>query len=130
MRLFVRKIAVLVVAAGLVSSGATSHADAGMQSADEGGVAMHEQHQIQHYADLAIDADELGCLHMVGDAPAQHHDNGLCKKCCAACTTASLIPNVPFPVLVLTQSREIYAMTRIALVAHAVPTDPGIPKSL
>jgi hypothetical protein len=131
MRLFLHKIAVLVVAAGLALSGATSHSHAGMTSSSEDTSSLHEMHQIQHYADLAIDASEDVCLHMAGDAPSQHqHDDGLCKKCCAACTTASLIPDAPFPVLVLSQTRETYAMTRIALVAHAVPTDPGIPKSV
>jgi hypothetical protein len=42
----------------------------------------------------------------------------------------SLIPNAPFPILVMSQKRETYAITRFALVAHAVSTDPGIPKSL
>jgi hypothetical protein len=34
------------------------------------------------------------------------------------------------PAMILSQARATYAITRAALVAQTVATDPGIPKSL
>ena len=131
MRLLFRKIAILVIASGLALSGATSHANAKMSSAGTDTASLHELHHVQHYADLAIEPGEPDCSHATANTPMQHsHYDGLCKKCCAACTSASLIPDAPLPMLMRTHKRESYTVTRTALVAHTVPTDPGIPKSL
>jgi hypothetical protein len=120
---------ILAVTAGLVLSGSTPRSYAAMPSAEA--ASPHDAHQVQRYADLAIEAGEPDCPHAVADAPAQHsHDDGLCKKFCAACTTANLVPDAPAPMLSLSGEREIFPMKRHALVAHTVPTDPGIPKSL
>jgi hypothetical protein len=130
MQLFLRKIAVFLIAAGLTFSGATSHAHAAISSAAED-ASLHEVHQIQHYADLATDADDADCAHATTDSPVPHsHDGGLCTKCCAACTSVSLIPNALLPILLLALKHEPYAVVRTALVAHTVPTAPGVPKPL
>lgn len=130
MRLFLRKIAVFLVAAGLILGGATSHAAMASMTQD---ASLHEIHQIQHYADLAIDADD--CAHATADtppSPAPHtsHDDGLCKTCCTACMAADVAPLPPIPAQVLTESQEAFPVMRTALVAHPVSTDPGIPKVL
>ena len=131
MRLFLRKIAILIIAAALASSGAASHANVKMSSAGAVTVSLHESHDVQHYASLAIEPGEQDCVHATADTRTQHsHDDGLCKKCCAACVSASLIPNTPFPILQLSESRETFSMYRGALVAHQVAIDPGIPKPL
>jgi hypothetical protein len=96
---------------------------------DAGTAVAHETHQVETYANLAIEPGDQDCLHASGDAPQPQNDSS-CKKCCAVCTTVSLIPNAPFPILELSQKRETYAITRAALVAQTVATDPGIPKSL
>ncbi len=131
MRLLLRKIAVLLIAAGLVLGGATSHALAGMSDA---ATAMHESHQIQNYADLAIEPGEHDCAQMtadaLGDAPSPPQNDGPCKKCCAACMSVSLLPEMPAPVTFVSQFREIYASPLVTLVAFDIPTDPGIPKPL
>lgn len=131
MRRLLRKIAILVISAGLALSGATSHSHAKMSSARAGAVTLLEIHHVQHYADLAIEAGDQDCPQADADSPMQHqHDDGMCKKCCAACMSASLIPNAPFPILILSENRETFSVNRGALVAHTVPTEPGIPKPL
>ena len=131
MRLLFRKLTIFVVAAGLALSGATSHAGATMMLDGAGTPSMHEMHQVQHYADLAIEPGEQDCPHMAADIPMKHQtDDGLCKKCCAACTSVSLIPTSPFPILILSEKRETYSVSFTTLVAHRVPTDTGIPKPL
>ena len=131
MRRLLRKIAILVISAGLALSGAASHSHAMMSSAGTGTVSLHEVHVVEHYADLVIEAGGDDCPEAATDSPTRHsHDDGLCKKCCAACTSASLIPNSPSPILMLSGTRKSFSMQRSVLVAHLVPTDPGIPKTL
>jgi hypothetical protein len=129
MRLMLRKIAVFLIATGLMFSGATSHG----YGATDGAAAMHESHQIQNYADLAIEPGESDCPHLVASAtdnvPASQND-GLCKRCCAACMSVSLMPDAPAPLSVMSLPFSVYAAAHTTLVAHNVPTDPGIPKSL
>ena len=129
MRMLLRKIMILAVAAGLALSGATPLAQA--KIATVGTVSLHETHRVMHYADLAIEAEESECAHATNDSSIQpsHHD-GPCANCCAACIAAGLVPDAPLPVLMTSQKRAPYAVIRAALVAHTVPTDPGIPKSL
>ena len=130
MRLLLRKLSIFIIAAGLALSGVTTHAGAAMMFKD-GAASLHEVHQVQNYADLAIEPGEQDCPHMAADTPMKHQtDDGLCKKCCAAYTSASLIPTSPFPILILSEKRETYSMSFSTLVAHRVPTDPGIPKPL
>ena len=131
MRRLLRKIAILVIAAALALSGAPSHSHAKMSSAGAGTISLHEVQDVPHYAALAIEAGEDDGSQTAADSPPQHsHDDGLCKNCCAACTSASLMPNAPIPLLILSDTGEIFAMHRSVLVAHPVPTDPGIPKAL
>jgi hypothetical protein len=131
MRLMLRKITILVIAAALASSGAASFAHAKISLAGTDRPLLHESHPVEHYADIAIEPGEQDCLHSIADAPSQHsHNDGLCKKCCAACAPASLIPSAPFPILALSEARGTFLVSRNTLVAHTVPTDPGIPKPL
>jgi hypothetical protein len=133
MRLLLRKIFIFVIAVGLGLSGAASHANAKMSSTGTDKVSLHESQDVQRYADLAIEPGEQDCAHATADTPTQHsHDDGLCKKCCAACTStsASLIPSAPFPVLALSEARTTFSVNRNTLVAYTVPTDPGIPRPL
>ena len=129
MRLLLRKIAVLLIATGLVLSGVTSHAHASMPAVGAGTAVAHESHQIETYADLAIEPGDQDCLHASGDAPQPQNDSS-CNKCCAACTSVSLMAIDAGPAMILSQARATYAITRAALVAQTVATDPGIPKSL
>jgi hypothetical protein len=129
MRLVLRKIAVLLIAAGLVLSGVASHAHASMPAMDAGTAVAHESHQVDTYANLAIEAGEQDCLHASGDAPQPQNDSS-CNKCCAACMSVSLMAIEASPAMILSQARATYAITRAALVAQTVATDPGIPKSL
>jgi hypothetical protein len=131
MRLFLRKIAVLIVAAGLILSGATSHAHATMAAGSTGAAAAHQAHQVENYADLAIEPGDEDCLRASGDTSTpQPQNDSPCMKCCAACTSVSLMAIEATPVLILSHVREIYPATRAALVAETVATEPGIPKPL
>lgn len=134
MRLLLRKIAVLLIATGLVLSGATSHALAGMSAATDSAAAMHESHQIQNYADLAIEPGTHDCAQITvdasGDAPSPPQNDGPCKKCCAACMSVSLLPETPAPMTFVSHLWETYAFTLATLVAFDSPTDPGVPKPL
>jgi len=129
MRLLLRKIAVLLIATGLILSGVTSHAHASMPVMAAGTAVAHESHQVDTYANLAIEPGEQDCLHASGDAPQPQNDSP-CKKCCAACTSVSMMAIEAAPVAILSQARATYSVTRAALVAQTVATDPGIPKSL
>jgi hypothetical protein len=131
MRRLLCKIAILVISAGLALNGAASHSHAMMSSAGAGTASLHEDHAVEHYADLIIEAGGDDCPQAAADSPTQHsHDDGLCKQCCVTCVSASLIPNTPFPILLLSETRATFPMDRSALVAHPVPTDPAIPKTL
>ena len=64
------------------------------QPGHSGAAASHENHDVQHYADLAIEPGDGGCPHSAS-GPTHDQDEGLCKKCCAVCLGASLIPSPP-----------------------------------
>src|SRR5262245_6139255 len=97
---------------------ATSHA-----------TASHELHVVQHYADLAVEPADDGCPH--GSPPGtQDQDNAVCKKCCAACLGASLVPCSPVSVQVLSERSDLTAARAHILAERDIPTEPGIPKSL
>lgn len=131
MRLLLRKIVVLVIAAGLVSASATSPSHAISMAAEAGTDSAHEAPSVPHYADLAIEPDDQNCPQTAAESPIEHsHDDGLCKKSCAACVMASLMPSAPISIRPLTEARETLSMYRSALVAHAAPIDPAIPKLL
>ena len=125
MQLLLRKIAVLLIATGLILSGVTSHAHASMGA---GAAVAHESHQVETYADLAIEPGDQDCLHASDETPQPQ--NSPCKKCCAACTSVSLMAIEAAPVTMLSQTRATYSIARAALVAQTVATDPGIPKPL
>ncbi|MGC1690389.1 MAG: hypothetical protein WA756_10710, partial [Pseudolabrys sp.] len=77
MRPALRKILVLALSVGLaVSAPALSHARTGLSSV----AASHESHDLQSYADLAIEPGDDGCPHS-GSGPTHDQDEGLCKKC-------------------------------------------------
>jgi len=126
MRRGLQKTLVLLLAVGLIVSGPfASHAR--INSTNH--ATSHEVQSVSHYADLAIDPAEDECPHATSGA-TQSHDDGLCNKCCAACMVASLIPAVPTAVWVLLVARDTFLTRDDILTARAVPTEPGIPKSL
>jgi len=122
------KVLVFVLTVGLtLSLPALSHARAA--SAPSSLAASHEHHVVQHYADLAIDPADEDCF----DAAPQgthHQGDDLCKKCCSACLGMSLMPTAPAAALTLSEVRGALSAPADALVSRAVPTEPGIPKSL
>ena len=125
MRPALRKILVLVLSAGLtVSAPALSHARTGLSSV----AASHKSHDLQSYADLAIEPGD-GCPHSAS-GPTHDQDEGLCKKCCAACLGASLIPTIPLAVWALSVARDTLLTRHDVLIARPVPTEPGIPKPI
>jgi hypothetical protein len=69
MRHVLRKILVIALSVGLAASApALSHAQPG----HSGAAASHENHDVQHYADLAIEPGDDGAPHGVsGPAPDQ-----------------------------------------------------------
>ena len=90
MRQALRKILVLALSVGLaVSAPALSHAQPG-----HSGAAASHDHDVQHYADLAIEPGDEGCPHSAS-GPTHDHDDGLCKKCCAICIGANLTGYAP-----------------------------------
>ena len=95
-----RKILVFVLSVGLTASvPVLSHAQPG----HSGVAASHESHDVQNYADLAIEPGQDGCPHLA----LQHdQDESLCNKCCAACLGASSIPAIPPAVWVLLVARD------------------------
>jgi len=126
MRHLLRKILVIALSVGLTASApALSHAQPGYS----GAAASHENHDVQHYADLAIEPGEDGCPHSTS-GPTHDQDEGLCKKCCAACLVASLIPGIPTAVWALLVARDTFLTRDVILIARAVPTEPGISKRL
>ncbi|MGI8527064.1 MAG: hypothetical protein ACR2K5_12965 [Pseudolabrys sp.] len=130
MRRFLRKIVTFAIVAGLALGGNASHSYAKITAMSSAAAALHESHGVQHYADLAIEADD-DCPHARIDASPQHsHDERSCKECCAACMGASLLPSPPLSGLMLSGGRQAFSALHNTLVAHSVPTDPGIPKTL
>ena len=121
-----RKLLVYALSVGLtVSAPALSHAQLGHSSA----ATSHESHGVQHYADLAVEPGDDGCPHSAS-GPAHERDDGLCKKCCAACLGASLISNPPVAVRILSEPGKLVVWRDDKLVARDIPTEPGIPKPL
>lgn len=126
MRQALRKILVLALSVGLaVSAPALSHARTGLSSV----AASHESHDLQSYADLAIEPGDDGCPHSASGT-THDQDEGLCKKCCAACLGASLIPSPPLAVRILAGPNKFVVLRSDKLVARDIPTEPGIPKPL
>ena len=128
MREAARKILVFVLSVGLAASTPVlSHAQPG----HSGAAASRASHAVQNYADLAIDPGQDECPHAAsGTTQQQSNDDGLCNKCCAVCMVASLIPAVPTTVWVPLVARDRFVTQADILIAHAVPTEPGIPKRL
>jgi hypothetical protein len=121
-----RKFLVLALSVGLaVSAPALSHA----REAPFSGVASHESHDVRHYADLSVDFTAEDCPH---SSPTSTHDEdgGVCKKCCAACLGATVMPTTPVAVRALLGPSEVLFARDGTLVARAVPIEPRIPKSL
>ena len=126
MRHVLRKILVIALSVGLTASApALAHAQPGHL----GAAASHENHDVQHYADLAIEPGDDGCPHSAS-GPTHDQDEGLCKKCCAACLGASLIPSPPLAVRILAGPNKFVVLRSDKLVARDIPTEPGIPKPL
>lgn len=126
MRQALRKVLVLALSVGLaVSAPSLSHARTGLSSV----AASHESHDLQSYADLAIEPGDDGCPHSAS-GPTHDQDEGFCKKCCAACLGASLLPNSPVAVRILTKTSELVVQRNAMLVARVIPAEPGIPKPL
>jgi hypothetical protein len=126
MRHALKKLLALLVAVSLAASTPVlSHARMSASHAS----ASHEVHVVQHYADLSVDPDDEGCPNATPGGP-HHQDNDLCKRCCSACLGATLIPAAPVATLLLSGPRDVLFTTEDALVARAVPTEPGIPKPL
>lgn len=122
MRHGLKKILAFVLSVGLsVSAPALSHA----RIAPAAG--PHEAHHVQNHADLSIDPEDGDCPHAM---PTGAHDtgNGGCKKCCAACLGATLVPTTPVTDEILLGPSELLLARDDILAARAVPIDPGIPK--
>jgi hypothetical protein len=129
MRLLFRKLMIFAVAAGLAFSGATPHSHAKMALADA--ASPHEAHAVPHYTALAIEAGDDDSVMVAFDCPNHtSNDNDLCKTCCAACVSPSIMPSAPFPIPLLSEIRETFSIYRVALVAHKAAIDPSIPKPL
>ena len=125
MRQALRKILVVALSVGFaVSAPALSHA----QAATSHIAGSHENHDVQSYADLSVEPDD-SCPHGTGGA-IHDHDTGVCKKCCAACLGASLMPAPPAALWVVSKPIEPPVHRVGTLVARVVPTEPGIPKPL
>jgi hypothetical protein len=126
MRHVLRKILVIALSVGLAASApALSHA----RTTPSAAPASHEVHDVQYYADLSVEPGEDDCPHA---APGGTHDQdgSLCKKCCAACLGASLVPSLPVSVRVLSEPSDLTVARDDMLVARVIPTEPGIPKPL
>lgn len=121
-----KKLLVFALSVGLsLSAPALSHAYMGFAAP----TASHEAHSVQHYADLSVEPGDDGYLHPT-PAGTHHHDDGLCKKSCAACLGASLVPNLSMSVEILSGLSEVTVARADMLIARDIPTEPGIPKPL
>jgi len=92
--------------------------------------ASHEAVGVPIYADLSVDPGDDGPLQAELPAGVPHHDDGLCKKCCATCVGASLPTANPVALVGVTASRQMALTLVDNLVARPVSTEPGIPKPL
>ena len=125
MRRALQKLLALVLTAGLMAGGPVcAHA----QMTPCGSATSHETHDVSQYADLSIDPDD-GSSTADAQLPSHHHDDGLCKKCCAICIGANL-PTPTVTLATLTVSAQMAVALDDDLVARTVPTEPGIPKPL
>ena len=126
MRGAVQKLLVFALAAGLVASGPVcSHA----QMEPCGAAISHETKDVPIYADLNVDPADDGSLQAELPAEGPHHDDGLCKKCCAICIGANL-PVTTLALMTFSASGQMTLELDDNLVARPVSTDPGIPKPL
>ena len=126
MRSALKKLVALALAAGLVASGPVcSHAQ--MQPCNA--AISHEAKDVQIYADLSVDPADDGSLQAELPAGGPHHDDGLCKKCCAICIGANL-PVATLALMTLSAGDQMILALDDNLVAGSVSTDPGIPKPL
>ena len=125
MRGAMQKLLALALTAGLVASGPfCSHAKMEPCSA-----AAHEAKDVPIYADLDVDPADDGSLQAELPADGAHHDDGLCKKCCAICIGANL-PVTTLALMTLSTSSRMTLALDDNLVARPMSTDPGIPKPL
>jgi hypothetical protein len=126
MRHVLLRILVLVLSVGLAASApALSHT----RTIPSAAPASHEVHDVQHYADLSVEPGEEGCPHATPGG-TQDQDDSLCKKCCAACLGASLVPSLPVSVRLFSEPSDLTVAPDDMLVARVIPTEPGIPKPL
>ena len=124
MRRALQKLLALVLTAGLMAGGPVcAHA----QMNPCGSATSYETHAVSHYADLSIDPEDGSSAD--AQLPSHHHDDGLCKKCCATCVSANL-PTSMVSLATLTISARMVLALDDDLVARTVPTEPGIPKPL
>ena len=128
MRRFWHKLTVLVLAVGLTLGGGLLPSNAENKTSAQ--MSSHEVHTVQHYADLAIEAGDDDCPHHGLGTTLHSDDDGLCKKCCASCFNASLIPNAPATMTQAVVMREMFFPHTKSLVGRSVPTEPDIPKPL
>jgi hypothetical protein len=126
MRGAVQKLLVFALATGLVAGGpACPHSQMEPCSA----AISHETKDVPIYADLNVDPVDDGSLQAELPAEAPHHDDGLCKKCCAICIGANL-PVTALALMTLSASGQMTLELDDNLVARPVSTEPGIPKPL
>jgi hypothetical protein len=125
MRGAVQKLLVLALATGLVTGGPTcSHAQEPCNAA-----ISHETKDVPIYADLSVDPADDGSLQAELPSEGPHHDDGLCKKCCAICIGANL-PVTTLALMTLSAGDQMILALDDNLFARSVSTDPGIPKPL
>src|SRR5215475_14119869 len=99
MRGVLHKLLSFVLVAGLIVAGpACSHAQRDPRSSP----TSDEGHSVQHYADLNVDPGDEASSDETASGAAHHYDDGICKKCCATCVSASIVPTAPLAVVTLT----------------------------
>jgi hypothetical protein len=127
MRDLIRKALTLALVAGLlVASPVCLHA----HTTPCGSAASHEGTAVEHYADVSVDPGNEASLNENTFGSSHHHDDGFCKKSCAACVGVSLVPAAPHAAGTLTASQQLVHGLSVCLDPRAVPVEPGIPKSL
>ena len=125
MRGVLHKLLAFVLVAGLIVAGpACSHA----QMDPCGSPTSHEGQGAQHYADLSVDPGDEASSDETAGVVHHHDDDGICKKCCATCVGASLMPTTPVAVVALTASQQMAQVLPGSLAARSVLIEPGIPK--
>jgi hypothetical protein len=125
MRGVLHKLLAFILVAGLIVAGpACSHA----QMDPCGSPTSHEGQGAQHYADLSVDPGDEASSDETAGVVHHHDDDGICKKCCATCVGASLMPTTPVAVVALTASQQMAQVLPGSLAARSVLIEPGIPK--